>query len=141
MKANYLVLGVLYVLFASFTGKPNVNGWYFIIDNQTDAISESPIVTVSDFEALRMDSMLDNRGSMHYEMIGKVKANKMKTWADATEKAIGKRIGFLYNNEIISSPQVNMRIESGNFSITSFELHNDKDKMLEIYMNLKKEMK
>lgn len=78
---------------------------------------------------------------MTYVLTGKVKAGKIKTWADATEKATGKQIGFLYNGKIITAPQVNMKIENGNFLISSPELIEDREKIHAIFEQLKKEMK
>lgn len=142
MKTNYLILGVLCVLLASWTSnKKHVNGWYFITDNKTNTLDPKPIVTVSDFGMLRIDSMPDSKNSMSYMLVGKVKNNKVKAWENATEQAIGKQIGFLYNGEIISAPKVNMKIESGTFSITSEELIKNREKTLEIYDHLKEEMK
>lgn len=97
MKTNYLILSVFCFILASCTGKQEVNGWYFITDNQTQAFDKSPIVTVADFETLQVDSTLNSENSMTYVITGQMKAEKVKTWADATEKAIGKQIGFLYN--------------------------------------------
>lgn len=50
---------------------------------------------------------------------GKLKAEKVQKWADATESRIGKRIGFVFNDSVIMAPTVNCRIESGSFSINS----------------------
>ena len=60
----------------------------------------------------------------------------MNLWAEETEKAIGKQIAFVFNDSVISTPTVNMRIESGNFAITSYC-----DTLLpEIYEELNKEI-
>ncbi len=64
---------------------------------------------------------------------GKLKAGKVKKWADATENRIGKRIGFVFNDSVIMVPTVNCRIESGNFTINS----PDKTLMIEVYNTLK----
>lgn len=109
------------------------NGWYFITDIKTDAIDKTPILTVSDFKYLRLES--DDM-----EIWGEVKTDKVKVWADATEKAIGKHIGFLYNGRLISKPQVNMRIEGGRFNIIESEMTKKEGTMREIYENLMKEM-
>ena len=73
------------------------NGWYYIVDGTQDSIVPTPIVTVKEFGALRVDS--DYYGV--YSIV------------------IGKRIGFVFNDSLITSPQVNMRIESGNFQIST----------------------
>ena len=89
------------------------NGWYHIVDG--DSIIPTPIVTVKEFGALRLDS--DYYGV--YSIVGQVCRSKRQAWADATERWIGKRIGFVFNDSLVTSPQVNMRIESGNFQITT----------------------
>lgn len=91
------------------------NGWYYIVDGTQDSIVPTPIVTVKEFGALRVDS--DYYGV--YSIVGQVCRSKRQTWADATERWIGKRIGFVFNDSLITSPQVNMRIESGNFQIST----------------------
>lgn len=70
------------------------NGWYLITDGQKDSLASTPIVTVKNFEALKLDS-------------------------DATERAIGKRIGFVFNDTVITDPMVNVRIESSRFLISN----------------------
>ena len=141
MKTIYLILSICCTLLANGANKQDANGWYFITDSRTNAFSPSPIVTVADFEMLRIDSLLNTENTMTYVLTGKVKAGKIKTWADATEKATGKQIGFLYNGKIITAPQVNMKIENGNFLISSPELIEDREKILTIFEQLKKEMK
>ena len=91
------------------------NGWYYIVDGTQDSIVPTPIVTVKEFGALRVDS--DYYGV--YSIVGQVRRSKRQAWADATERWIGKRIGFVFNDSLITSPQVNMRIESGNFQIST----------------------
>lgn len=116
------------------------NGWYFITDNVADSVSEMPIVTVEDFAELRLDSSVMQSGGSVYQITGRLKAEKTGDFADATERWAGHRIGFSYEGEIISDPQVNMRIDSGSFAISSFTLSRDGEKMKEIYRNLLKEM-
>ena len=91
------------------------NGWYYIVGE--DSIVPTPIVTVKEFGALRVDS--DYYGM--YSIMGQVCRSKRQAWADATERWIGKRIGFIFNDSLITSPQVNMRIEGGNFQISTLQ--------------------
>lgn len=125
MKSNVL-LPIIMVILSIFTCSschqkttPGVadkgleNGWYHIVDE--DSIIPIPIVTVKEFAALRVDS--DYYGMC--SIVGQVCRSKRQTWADATERWIGKRIGFIFNDSLIASPQVNMRIESGNFQIST----------------------
>lgn len=109
-----------------------VNGWYHIISGQEDSIAHEPIVTVKDFDALRLDS--DAFGK--YVITGQISEHKIAKWANETEKAIGKQIAFVFNDSIITNPTVNCRIESGAFLISSlFD-----DKLPAICRQLKKEI-
>lgn len=133
MKTIYLVLlGLSFSLLSYSQATHRENGWYHILNGQQDSISKEPIVVVKDFETLKLDS--DSFGRVM--IIGTIKKEKSSRWADATEKAIGKRIGFIYNDKVITDPQVNMRIESGNFMISNPYGGN----LREIYQQLLKEM-
>ena len=73
---------------------------------------------------------------MTYIIAGKIKSGKAKAWANATERAIGKQIGFLYKGKVITAPQVNARIDSRNFQIIPDGFCNDREKMFELYESL-----
>lgn len=105
------------------------NGWYHILS--ADSLSAKPIITVKDMVGLKLEK--DYYGK--YAISGQISKHKINKWADETEKSIGKQIAFVYNNSIISAPQVNARIESGTFMITSLS---DK-KLPEIYKGIMKE--
>lgn len=108
------------------------NGWYPVTGDSNDSLSLEPIVTTKDFSVLRLDS--DAFGK--YVIFGQIHPYYMNLWAEETEKAIGKQIAFVFNDSVISNPTVNMRIESGNFAITSYC-----DTLLpEIYEELNKEI-
>lgn len=92
------------------------NGWYHVTGDSNDSLSLEPIVTTKDFSVLRLDS--DAFGK--YVIFGQIHPYYMNLWAEETEKNIGKQIAFVFNNSVISNPTVNMRIESGNFAITSY---------------------
>ena len=92
------------------------NGWYPVTGDSNDSLSLEPIVTTKDFSVLRLDS--DAFGK--YVIFGQIHPYYMNLWAEETEKAIGKQIAFVFNDSVISNPTVNMRIESGNFAITSY---------------------
>lgn len=111
------------------------NGWYNILDGKKDSIAKVPIVTVKDFVALRLDSTVF-QGRMQFQIAGTIGEHKRGKWADATEKAVGKRIGFVFNNKVITAPQVNMRIESGRFAISAPQ----GDNLKEIYREVLQEM-
>lgn len=124
MKKLYQVLLIgamscsLFVSLAS-CGQASVqhreNGWYLITDGQKDSLASTPIVTVKDFEALELDS--DAFGMQ--VIVGTISQRKQKAWADATERAIGQRIGFVFNDTVITDPMINARIESGRFLISN----------------------
>lgn len=105
------------------------NGWYHVLS--TDSLSVKPIITVKDMVGLKLEK--DYYGK--YAISGRISKHKINKWADETENAIGKQIAFVYNDSIISDPQVNGRIESGTFMITS-----QSDQILpEIYKGIMKE--
>ena len=103
------------------------NDWY-PVDN-SDNIEGEAIVTINDFERVSLDTVTDHDIAF---IQGVLKQDKIPVWADATEQRIGKRIGFVYKDSVIMAPSVNCRIESGSFSINSF----DKRLILEIYNSL-----
>ena len=105
------------------------NGWYYVLS--TDSLSVKPIITVKDMVGLKLEK--DYYGK--YAISGRISKHKINKWTDETEKAIGKQIAFVYNDSIISDPQVNDRIESGTFMITSLS---DK-KLPQIYKGIMKE--
>lgn len=105
------------------------NGWYHVLS--ADSLSVKPIITVKDMVGLKLEK--DYYGK--YAINGRISRHKINKWADETENSIGKQIAFVYNDSIISDPQVNGRIESGTFMITSLS---DK-KLLEIYKGVMKE--
>lgn len=115
------------------------DGWYLLTDPATGTYAPEPIVTAADFATLRLDSFPNSEGRTVYQIVGSVKEERMDSWADATEKAVGRQIGFLYRGEIISAPRVNMRIDSGRFAISSQELSGDGRRMRTLYEHLKQQ--
>lgn len=132
---NLSLLGLLSVFVLCNNGLAQTlqreNGWYFIIDGQKDSISKEPIVTVKEFVALELDSDAFGKSVI----LGTISKLRQTKWADATERVMGKRIGFLFNDEVITDPQVNCRIESGRFVITNPHGHD----LSEIYDQMKQE--
>ena len=113
--------------------KHRENGWYRIIDGRKDSIASRPIVTAKEFACLRLEQDFFGKAVI----TGSVSKHKLQAWADSTEQLIGKRMGFVFNDSVIAAPQVNQRIESGNFQISvprgsSFDLP-------AIYQQLRKE--
>jgi len=107
-----------------------VNGWYPVADIPENKIEGKAIVSTKDFDVVTLDTVSFPDMAI---IEGKLKADKVQKWADATENRIGKRIGFVFNDSVIMAPTVNCRIESGNFTINSPE----KALMIEIYNTLK----
>lgn len=127
---NRLITSIIvcFVLGACSTAH-RVNGWYAVADSPDNKIERKAIVTTEDFDVVILDTVSYPDMAV---IEGKLKVDKVQKWADATEKRIGKRIGFVFNDSVIMAPTVNCRIESGSFTINSL----DKVLILEIYKSL-----
>lgn len=139
MPTRFKVITAICFLLVGCTGT-HPDGWYLLTDPSTATYAPQPIVTAADFATLRLDSFPNSEGRMVYQIVGSVKEERMDAWADATEKAVGRQIGFLYRGEIISAPRVNMRIDSGRFAISSQEMSGDGRRMRTLYEHLKQQM-
>lgn len=117
------------VLLGACSSVHRVSGWY-PVDATEKRIEGKAIVTMKDFDVVTLDTVSYPDMAI---IEGKLKADKVQKWADATENRIGKRIGFVFNDSVIMAPTVNCRIESGSFTINS----PDKALMIEIYNTLK----
>lgn len=98
------------------------NGWYPVADYPDNSIVGKPLATVKDFESVAIvrDTFIIESDTVSQVLIqGRVKPEKLQQWANGTERLIGKRLGFVYNDSVITAPQINARIESGAFQITS----------------------
>ncbi len=109
------------------------NGWYRIIDGQTDSIASTPIITVKEFTDLRLDEDYFGKSVI----IGNVSKHKLQAWSDSTEQLVDKRMGFVFNDSVITAPRINMRLESGTFQIAT----NKNYDMKSLYRSLLKEKK
>ena len=121
---SFLFISFLLLLWCGFSSFESTsvrpNGWYYVIDMEHDSLSADPIVTVKDFARIKLDSVSDsNEDNMAYRILGVLDDSHKTTWADATEKSIGKHIGFLFNGVILTAPYVNCKIESGKFFIAT----------------------
>lgn len=76
-------------------------------------------MAVNDFEEIKLDSAETSKGKFVYQITGHVAADCVEKWADATEHSIGKRIGFVFQDEVICTPCINCRIETGSFAISA----------------------
>lgn len=61
-----------------------------------------------------------------------------KHFSEATLKSIGRRIGLVVNDILLSAPHVNIRIEGGNMQISGRGLTEYKCKYLVDIMNMEK---
>lgn len=118
------------VILGACSSVRRVNGWYPVSDNLENMIEGNAIITAKDFDVVILDTVSFSDMAI---IEGKLKAGKVKKWADATENRIGKRIGFVFNDSVIMAPTVNCRIESGSFTLNS----PDKVLMSKIYNTLK----
>ena len=134
MKASlkYNIIAAISIALTACSTNHRDNGWYPV--DKSDIIEGEAIATTADFEVVSLDTVTAP-GTAFIQ--GKLKQNKIEDWTDATERRIGKRIGFVYNDSVIMAPTVNCRIESGSFSINS----SDKKLILEIYNSLDCEKK
>ena len=107
-----------------------VNGWYPVAEVPENKIEGKAFVTTKDFAEVSLDTLSFSDMAV---IEGRLKAEMIQKWTDATEGRIGKRIGFVFNDSVIMAPTVNCRIESGCFTING----PDKALMLEIYNSLK----
>ncbi|MDE6521587.1 MAG: hypothetical protein K2L17_02120 [Muribaculaceae bacterium] len=110
--------------------KHKVNGWYPVADFPENNIEGKAFVTTKDFAEVSLDTVSVPDMAV---IEGRLKAEMIQKWAEATESRIGKRIGFVFNDSVIMAPTINCRIGSGSFTINS----PDKALMLEIYNSLK----
>lgn len=128
----YNIIAALSIALIACSTNHRDNGWY-PVDN-SNIIEGEAIATTANFEVVSLDTVTTPGVAF---IQGKLKLDKVDTWTDATERRIGKRIGFVFNDSVIMAPTVNCRIESGSFSINSA----DKKLILEIYNSLDCEKK
>ncbi|MDE5839571.1 MAG: hypothetical protein K2H49_01490 [Muribaculaceae bacterium] len=128
---------IIICLWLSLTGCSAVHradGFYPVADIPENQIEGKAIVKTNDIECIVLDTIADFNEIV---ITGILKKDKIKKFADATENRIGKRIGFVYKDSVITAPTVNCRIESGTFQINS----KDRNLILEIFSSLKKDMR
>lgn len=94
-------------------------GWYYISDSgegierkmyrtfESYFLDPTPIVTFEDFKQIKLDTTDVPRLILH------LKADKIPVWAKATRESIGKKLGFIAGNVLISAPTVQSEIQSG----------------------------
>lgn len=129
MKIRFILLCLIALSFccpSSRAQKTNSNkncslqtGWYYISDSgegierkmyrtfESYFLDPTPIVTYEDFEQIKLDTTDVPRIILH------LKADKIPVWAKATRESIGKKLGFIAGNVLISAPTVQSEIQSG----------------------------
>lgn len=115
-------LMVLLLILCACSSHHRADGWYPLADYPDNSIVGKPLATVKDFERVvivRNTFIIDSDTVSQLLIQGRVKPEKCQQWADGTERLIGKRLGFVYNDSVITAPQINARIESGSFQITN----------------------
>lgn len=113
---------VLLLILCACSSHRKADGWYPVADYPDNSIVGKPLATVKDFErvAIVRDTFVIESDTVSHLLIqGRVKPEERQQWADGTERLIGKRLGFVYNDSVITAPQINARIESGAFQITN----------------------
>lgn len=113
---------VLLLILCACSSHRRVDGWYPVGDYPDNSITGKPLVTTKDFAdiVITRDTFIIDGDKINQMLIkGRVNADKLQQWADGTERLIGKKLGFVYNDSVITAPQVNARIESGSFQIYS----------------------
>ena len=121
-----IFITLIALLFACTTTR-RPDGWYAV--TESNHIEGKAIINASDFEVVSLDTT-SRPGSAF--IVGKSKTEAVSKWADATEQRIGKRIGFVYKDSVITAPTVHCRIESGTFTIEN----DNRELILEIYRSL-----
>lgn len=112
----------LSLIICACSSQRTVNGWYPISEYPDNTITGKPLATVNelgDIVMLRDTFIIANDTVTRLLIQGRVKPDKRQQWADDTEQLIGHRIGFVYNDTVVTAPQINSRIESGSFQITN----------------------
>ena len=133
MKQFFPLLSFVFLLNLCTQIRPD--GWYLVENHSSDSLSANPILTVVDFQSLRVDSV-SAQGVTSYQIYGSTKPEKTKIFGDATEKQIGKEIAFVYCGRVLDNPRVNARIESGNWSLS----FTDRKEALQVYNDLRQRM-
>lgn len=121
-QSTIAFLMVLFLILCACSSHHRADGWYPLTNYPDNKIVGKPLATVKDFErvAIVRDTFIIDSDTVSQLLIqGRVKPGKRQQWADGTERLIGKRLGFVYNDSVITAPQINARIESGSFQITN----------------------
>lgn len=92
VNRRILILSIIIsfvIILGACSSAHRVNGWYPVADSPENMIEGNAIVTEKDFDVVILDTLSFPDMAI---IEGKMKAGKVKKWADATENRIGKRI-------------------------------------------------
>lgn len=128
-----LAVGIAAILLSGCSSRHYADGWYPVADYPENRIEGQAIITAKDFAVVVLDTAYRPDVPV---IVGRMKDDKVKDFAEATENRIGKRIGFVYKDSVIVAPTVNCRIAGGSFTIES----QDSKLILEIYESLKSQI-
>lgn len=122
MKNRIIFLPILILIICACSSRHIQNGWYPVADFPDNTIVGKPVATVKDFDIIaleRINHIVDEDTVRQLLISGKVKPKIKQKWANSTERLIGRRLGFVFNDSVIMAPNINARIESGSFEIFS----------------------
>ncbi len=132
-----MALPIFLLTFVACSCQHRIDGWYPVADYPDNTIVGKPLATVRDFDTIvleRAPLIIESDTVRQLLICGIVKPEVRQSWADGTERLIGHRLGFVFNDSVITAPNVNARLESGSFEISS----PDSTLIKRIYQSLKK---
>ena len=118
MRVVIIALSVFVLTVVACSPARVTDGWYRLDDSSDQIYLGEPLLTVEDIDSVVLidESFVVGSDTVNLFLIqGSVKPAKREYWADETERLIGHRVGFVYNDSVVCSPCINTRIESGNF--------------------------
>lgn len=136
-------LGIVVISFGIFSCTSSlhdpVNGWYHL-DGHSDKPIGKPFATIEDFAWLILDSgEVAGSDDILYHIVGKIREDRIDTFAVETGKAVGKQIGFLYDGKVVHNPRVNMPLSAGRFSINLYPGY-DSEKANAVFRDLRQQL-
>ena len=79
-------------------------GWYEVSETPENKIIGRVLFKPSDFSDLIIDTVPEY-GLSYIQ--GRIVENKRNEWENMTERLIGKHLGFVYNDSVITAPVIN----------------------------------
>ncbi|MEJ8762110.1 hypothetical protein WKU26_01535 [Phocaeicola sp. HCN-40430] len=126
-----VLISSLFVI-AGCDNKERENGWYYVSDNNSKELSDTPFMTTDDISGVSLET--DNSGNIFIML--KLKKEGIKKLEKATGLSKGKYIAFFYDGTIISMPLVNEKISSEFMQITN----SDSSLLENVYNSLKEQL-